>query len=702
MTLSDQEADRRVCATIPASHETGATEMGIGRLDGDHFNLIVSIRHNAETARVDEWEAAFQQASRILWDATDGQHRFGTIWVCNNSTGGRNADAWLLEPAGTSNSTGARLGVETTHMTLYGDERFKPFVIVHEFGHYGYDLGDEYTGSGGAAECIGGTTSNACIMESSWADGDRFGNSATGGALVTGRVSEFCVSGNHDPDGDTRQDERHGISCWETMATRFPTLSAPGGTPTDAAPTGAGIISWVVLAPEQRYILVIDRSGSMLGNKMDQALVGSNWWADNAQFNDRLGVVSFATTARTDIGLTTITNDGDRTTVQNAIGGIAAGGQTAIGDGLRQALNEILNAGRRAATQVVVMLTDGLHNRGEDPATVLPDLTANGVRVYTIGVGPSIDGTLLQAIASSTGGTYYRINPALSAAEQEFRIRAVLQEISGVANDNGGIVTTRPEKVAEEKVIVRTVEIETGSESATFAITWDGAPGAVELTLTSPRGESYTLASVPGDARPIDTGFPYTGYQVERPEPGTWTVEISAKRPGATGDRGQLYVFSQHPHIDGSLSSPASKYRPGDVIPLHLQTYFDQPIGGLQVAAQAVLPDGTVAPLRFGDDGDPLTGDEIPNDGLYSALFDETHGFSGIVSFEVDVTNDGSSAFYADAGERLVPGDVVNTSPIPAFRRRFALTVQVGEEEIREPEPEEEREAERQHRYTAG
>jgi hypothetical protein len=94
-------------------------------------------------------------------------------------------------------------------------------------------------------------------------------------------------------------------------------------------------------------------------------------------------------------------------------------------------------------------------------------------------------------------------------------------------------------------------------------------------------------------------------------------------------------------------------------------------------------------------DADPLTGDEIANDGLYSALFDETHGFAGVVSFEVDVTSDGSSVFYADAGERLVLGDDVNTAPIPAFRRRFALTVQVGEEEIQQPRPEGEREAER-------
>jgi hypothetical protein len=251
--------------------------MGIGRLVGDHFDMIVSLRHNAAQERVDEWEASFAQVSRLLWDATDGQHRFGTIWVCNNSSGGRNADAWLLESDGRSSSAIRGLGSETAHMTLYGDERFKPFVIVHEFGHYGYGVYDEYEGSAGPAECIGGTTSDACIMEAAWSDGDRFGNNATGGALVTGRVSEFCVASNHDPDSDTYQDEQRSVACWQTMVATFPGLTTPSGTPAAAAPGGAGGINWVVLAPEQRYVLVIDRSGSMLGNKMAQALVGSAW-----------------------------------------------------------------------------------------------------------------------------------------------------------------------------------------------------------------------------------------------------------------------------------------------------------------------------------------------------------------------------------------------------------------------------------------
>jgi hypothetical protein len=664
--------------------------MGIGRLVGDHFDLIVSIRHDATQARVDEWEASFAQASRLLWDATDGQHRFGTIYVANSSTGGRNADAWLLEPDGRSSSAVRALGSETAHMTLYGDERFKPFIVIHEFGHYGYGVYDEYEGAGGPAECIGGTTSDACIMESSWTDGDRFGSSAGGGALVSGRVSEFCVAGNHDADGDTYQDEQRGVACWQTMTATFPGLTVPTGTPAAAAPGVAGAITWVRLAPEQRYVLVIDRSGSMLGNKIAQALVGSTWWADNARTNDRLGVVSFATTTRTDIGLTTINGPGERTDVRNAVNSIAAGGETAIGDGLRRGLDEIVAAGARAATQVVVLLTDGLHNRGEDPNAVLPDLSANGVRVYTIGVGPSVDSTLLQDIETATGGAYYRINPNLSDADQEFRIRTVLQEISGVARENGGVVTTRPEMLGEVEQIERRVLIEEGSGSATFAVTWEGEPDSVQLELESPDGESISLGSLPPSTRPIDTGFPYTGFEVAGPTPGEWKVTARSRRGGS--GRGQLYVFSENPHIDGALYSPSPRYAVGDAIPLFLQTYFGQPVSGLSVAGRAVLPDGSTAPLRFGDDGDPVTGDAVAKDGTYSAVFDETHDLEGFYTFQVGVTSDGASGFFPEKGERLVAGDAVGTGRIPAFTRRFDLSVLVGSEKVVEPRPEREEE----------
>jgi hypothetical protein len=525
-------------------------------------------------------------------------------------------------------------------------------------------------------------------MEAGWGDGDRFGGNATGGALVAGRVSEFCVAGNHDPDSDTDQDRVRGQSCWETMVATFPGLTAPGGTPTGPAPGGASAIDWVVLQPEQRFVLVIDRSGSMQGNKLTEARFGADWWADHAVAGDILGVVSFSDAATTDFALTTIVDDTERNAAQAAIGGLAAGGQTSIGGGLREGLDDILAAGPRAATQVVVLLTDGLHNSGESPAAVLPDLVANGVRVYTIGIGASIDTTLLQTIATTTGGTFYRIDPTLSAANQEFRIRTVLQEISGIARDNGGVVTTRPEPLGEKKRVELSVFIEPGSQLATFGVTWTGADNVVLLELVSPDGETIAVDATPGNVRQITTGRPYMAFQIEKPTDGEWQVTLLAERVVTALDA-QFFVFSQQPAIDGALYAPPDRFQPGDVVPLFLQVYAGQPITGVAVSGIARLPGGGVVPLRFDDDGDTTFGDMVPRDGLFSALFDETHGDPGTYTFEVDVESDGATVDYPLAGELLLPDESFELPRIPPFRRHFSLAVVVGDEPIEKPEEEE-------------
>ena len=179
--------------------------------------------------------------------------------------------------AGQSVSDHLGLGRAVRHSQLMGDERFRPFIIVHELGHLIYDLFDEYVGDGGAAECLGGTTSNACIMESSASDGDRFGNAGGGGPLVSGRVRRFCVTSNHDPDGDTRQDQRRAEACWISMRDNHPDLSVPAGFPVGADQADADAIAWTVLQSDPRFALVIDRSGSMQGNKLAQAKIGAEF-----------------------------------------------------------------------------------------------------------------------------------------------------------------------------------------------------------------------------------------------------------------------------------------------------------------------------------------------------------------------------------------------------------------------------------------
>ncbi len=142
--------------------------------------------------------------------------------------------------------------------------------------------------------------------------------------------------------------------------------------------------------------------------------------------SDRIGVVVFAGESYTQAPLTT-----DRATLINLIKEIEVGlieDGTAIGNGLATAVSRMKDSD--AKSRVVILLTDGVNNRGE----VAPEMAAEiaktyGVRVYTIGVGKDgmapypvmtpfgvqlqqvkveIDEQLLKNIAETTGGKYFR------------------------------------------------------------------------------------------------------------------------------------------------------------------------------------------------------------------------------------------------------------------------------------------------------
>jgi Ca-activated chloride channel family protein len=142
---------------------------------------------------------------------------------------------------------------------------------------------------------------------------------------------------------------------------------------------------------------------------------------------DRIGVVAFSGEALTQVPITV-----DYPVLEQAISNLRVGmleDGTAIGTGLATAINRLRDAPGKS--KVILLLTDGENNRGTvDPRTAAAAAQAMGIRVYTIGVGtegqaaiptgrgPSgyryevvpvrIDEDLLQDIATTTGGRYFR------------------------------------------------------------------------------------------------------------------------------------------------------------------------------------------------------------------------------------------------------------------------------------------------------
>ena len=193
-------------------------------------------------------------------------------------------------------------------------------------------------------------------------------------------------------------------------------------------------------------MLAIDVSGSMLARdfRPDRITaakeVAGSFIAD--RYGDRIGLVAFAGEAFTQSPLTT-----DQGTLQTLLSRIRSGlieDGTAIGNGLATAINRLRES--EAKSKVIILLTDGVNNRGEIAPVMAAEIAKEqGIRVYTIGVGSrgtaptpaidmfgnmtfvqakvEIDEKTLQEIADATGGRYFR------ATDNE-KLRAIYDEIN--------------------------------------------------------------------------------------------------------------------------------------------------------------------------------------------------------------------------------------------------------------------------------
>ena len=151
--------------------------------------------------------------------------------------------------------------------------------------------------------------------------------------------------------------------------------------------------------------------------------------------SDRMGIVVFAGESFTQCPLTT-----DRATLINMMKEVQTDlieDGTAIGNGLATAVARMKDSD--AKSRVVILLTDGVNNRGEISPQMAAEIAKTyGVRVYTIGVGANgmapypvmtpwgvevqnvkveIDEALLSEIADATGGRYFRATDNTKLAE---------------------------------------------------------------------------------------------------------------------------------------------------------------------------------------------------------------------------------------------------------------------------------------------
>jgi Ca-activated chloride channel homolog len=159
--------------------------------------------------------------------------------------------------------------------------------------------------------------------------------------------------------------------------------------------------------------IVIDRSGSMSGTRIQNAIKAALGAVDRLQDGDSVTVITFDHETQTVVRPTTI-GASSRQSVRQAIQGITLGGNTCISCGLEQALVELGIGGSRptdAGVSTILLLSDGDANHGVRDVTGFRALGARarekGVSITSIGVDLEYNEKLLSAVSRESNGRHH-------------------------------------------------------------------------------------------------------------------------------------------------------------------------------------------------------------------------------------------------------------------------------------------------------
>jgi Ca-activated chloride channel family protein len=151
-------------------------------------------------------------------------------------------------------------------------------------------------------------------------------------------------------------------------------------------------------------VLIIDKSSSMEGKKIELARLASIGVVENLKPDDRVGVLIFDNSFMWDVPIRTADN---KPLIKREIGGIIPDGGTQIAPALAEAYRKILPI--NAAYKHIVLLTDGISEEG-DSLGLSKDAANNRVTISTVGLGQDVNRTYLEKIAASAKGKSYLLN----------------------------------------------------------------------------------------------------------------------------------------------------------------------------------------------------------------------------------------------------------------------------------------------------
>ena len=154
-------------------------------------------------------------------------------------------------------------------------------------------------------------------------------------------------------------------------------------------------------------VLIIDKSSSMEGRKMELARLSAIGVIENLRPEDRVGVLIFDNSFQWAVPIRKAEN---RTLIKRLIAGITPDGGTQIAPALAESFRRILPI--KATYKHIVLLTDGISEEG-DSIALAREAATKKVTISTVGLGQDVNRSYLEKIAVfAKGKAYFLTDPS--------------------------------------------------------------------------------------------------------------------------------------------------------------------------------------------------------------------------------------------------------------------------------------------------
>jgi Ca-activated chloride channel family protein len=165
--------------------------------------------------------------------------------------------------------------------------------------------------------------------------------------------------------------------------------------------------------------IVLDKSGSMTGEKLRKAKEAALASIDRLGPNDIVSVIAYDQTVDVLVPATKIS---DRKMLRAAIERLSAGGSTALFAGVSKGAAEVRKFRDRQRVNRIILLSDGQANVGPSSPADLGNLGASlikeGITVTTLGLGLDYNEDLMTQLARKSDGNHYFIENSVDLARQ--------------------------------------------------------------------------------------------------------------------------------------------------------------------------------------------------------------------------------------------------------------------------------------------